>query len=132
MKKITPVTTEKAPKAIGPYSQGILAGDFLFVSGQLPLDPKTMTVVADDIHGQTEQVLENIYHILQESGLNFDHVVKAEIYLKDIQDFSVVNQIYATRFTNLKPARQTMQVGKLPLDALVEISCIAYRVKEPQ
>lgn len=127
-KHIETIASDKAPAAIGPYSQAIAAGDFLFVSGQLPLDPRTGTFSSEDIHGQTEQVLENIYHILQAAGLDFDHVVKTEIYLKDMQDFSVVNQIYAKRFTGShKPARQTMQIGKLPLDARVEISCIAYK-----
>jgi 2-iminobutanoate/2-iminopropanoate deaminase len=121
------INTSKAPAAIGPYSQAVRAGDFLFVSGQLPLNPQTGTITTDDIHGQTEQVLENIFHILQEAGLTFDHVVKTEIYLKDIQDFAIVNKIYASRFTSTpKPARQTMQIGKLPLDARVEISCIAH------
>ncbi|MEI6532005.1 MAG: RidA family protein [Chlamydiota bacterium] len=125
---ISIINSSHAPAAIGPYSQAIEAGGFLFVSGQLPLDPKTGAFSSDDIHGQTEQVLENIYHILKEAGLTFDHVVKSEIYLKDIQDFAVVNKIYATRFEgNHKPARQTMQIGKLPLDARVEISCIAYK-----
>lgn len=129
--EMTIINSDHAPKAIGPYSQAISAGGFLFISGQLPLDPKTGTFASDDIHGQTEQVLENIYHILKEAGLSFDHVVKSEIYLKDIQDFAVVNQIYATRFPgHHKPARQTMQVGKLPMDARVEISCIAYQGKE--
>lgn len=124
---LSAISTDKAPAAIGPYSQAIKAGGFLFVSGQLPLNPQTGTIVADDIHGQTEQVLENIYHILQEAGLSFDHVVKTEIYLKDMQDFGTVNKIYASRFTGaIKPARQTMQVGKLPLDARIEISCIAH------
>jgi 2-iminobutanoate/2-iminopropanoate deaminase len=121
------IETEKAPKAIGPYSQAILAGDFLFISGQIPINPKTGKVEESTIEGQTAQVLANIKAILETLGLSFEHVVKTEIYLKDMQDFQVVNAIYAEKFSHPnKPARQTMQVGKLPLDVLLEISCIAY------
>lgn len=124
MRKI--INTDKAPAAIGPYSQAILAGDFLFISGQLPLNPQTGTISETTIEGQTEQVLHNLQHILEEADLGFDDVVKSEIYLKDIADFAVVNKLYGTRFAS-KPARQTMQIGKLPLDARIEISCIAYK-----
>lgn len=121
------IETEKAPKAIGPYSQAILAGDFLFLSGQIPINPKTGKVEDSTIEGQTAQVLANLEAVLEAAGLSFEHVVKTEIYLKDMQDFQAVNTIYAEKFTSPnKPARQTMQVGKLPLDVRLEISCIAY------
>jgi len=123
MKKIH---TDRAPKAIGPYSQAVRAGGFLFVSGQIPLDPKTGKLVEGPIATHTAQVLDNIEAILHASGLSFKHVVKTEVYLKDMADFPEVNALYATRFTSEPlPARQTMQVAKLPLDARIEISCIA-------
>ena len=120
------IETEDAPKAIGPYSQAVRAGDLVFVSGQLPINPKTGKVDESSIEGQTRQVLANLKAILYASGLTFDHVVRTEIYLKDLQDFALVNQFYAEAFTSaIKPARQTMQVAKLPLDVKIEISCIA-------
>ncbi len=124
--KMKKVETLLAPKAIGPYSQAVAAGEFLFVSGQIPIDPKEGKIVDYTIQGQTEQVLKNIEAILQEMGLGFVDVVKTEVYLKDMGDFSKMNEVYAQKFSHpIKPARQAMQVGKLPLDALVEISCIA-------
>jgi 2-iminobutanoate/2-iminopropanoate deaminase len=125
--KIKKVETENAPKAIGPYSQAVVAGNFLFISGQIPIDPQTGEVVERTIQVQTKQVLDNIKAILEAQGLSFEHVVRAEIYLKDLNDFKEVNAIYGERFPHpVKPARQTMQVAKLPLDVLIEISCIAY------
>lgn len=122
------IETEEAPKAIGPYSQAVLAGDLLFVSGQLPIDPKTGKVVKDEIEIQTYQVLNNIEAILKSTGLSFEDVVKTEIYMKDLQEFARVNSIYAEFFSSeIKPARQTMQVAKLPLDVRIEISCIAKK-----
>jgi 2-iminobutanoate/2-iminopropanoate deaminase len=122
------VETEEAPKAIGPYSQAVLAGDLLFVSGQLPIDPKTGKVVQDEIEIQTYQVLNNIEAILKCAELGFEDVVKTEIYMKDLQEFTQVNAIYAKFFSSeIKPARQTMQVAKLPLDVRIEISCIAKK-----
>lgn len=126
-KKIKRIETKDAPQAIGPYSQAVLAGPFLFVSGQIPIDPKTGSLVENTIQAQTRQVLANIAAILKAQGLHFEHVVKTEVYLKDMQDFKEMNAIYAEAFTAaIKPARQTMQVAKLPLDVLVEISCVAY------
>lgn len=120
------VETENAPKAIGPYSQAILANGFLFVSGQIPIDPKTGELVAPTIRTQTTQVLNNIEAILKAAGLGFEHVVKTEVFLKDMQDFKEMNALYAERFAHsIKPARQAFQVAKLPMDALIEISCIA-------
>lgn len=124
---IQEITTEAAPRAIGPYSQAVRAGQYLYVSGQLPIDPLTGTFAGDTIEEQTEQVLSNIEAILQAQGLTFEHVAKAEVYMKNLSDFKNMNAIYASRFTApVKPARQTMQVAKLPMDALVEISCIAF------
>lgn len=126
MSKPRPLSTEKAPKAIGPYSQAILSGEYLFVSGQLPIDPETGKFASDEIKGQTEQVLKNLEAILEEAGLNFSAVVRCDIFLIDLGEFSVVNEVYAKAFsTALPPARQTIQVARLPLGARIEISCIA-------
>jgi 2-iminobutanoate/2-iminopropanoate deaminase len=121
------INTDKAPKAIGPYSQAVQAGQFLFVSGQLPINPQTGKVDDGTIEGQTRQVLANIEAILKTAGLSFNDVVKCEVYLKDMQDFQAMNGIYAEKFSGpIKPARQAMQVGKLPMDVRVEISCFAF------
>jgi len=131
-KKIKKIETEYAPKAIGPYSQAVLAGDYLFISGQIPVDPKTRAVVENDITIQTKQVLKNIEAILQECDLTFEHIVKMEVYLKDMADFQAMNAVYAEKFPHpIKPARQAMQVAKLPLDVLIEISCVAYTAAHP-
>jgi 2-iminobutanoate/2-iminopropanoate deaminase len=119
------VHTEKAPKAIGPYSQAIQAGNFLFLSGQIPLDPKTGELVKGDIRQQTQRVLENIKGVLESQGLGMDNVVKATIFLKDIGNFNQVNEIYATYFPSSPPARSTVGVAKLPRDADIEIEVVA-------
>lgn len=127
-KQILQVITDNAPKAIGPYSQAVAAGPFLFVSGQIPIDPKTGKLVENTIQAQTRQVLDNIEAILKSQDLSWEHVVKMEVYLKDLGDFAEMNVIYAERIqTEVKPARQAMQVAKLPLDVRIEISCIAYK-----
>jgi 2-iminobutanoate/2-iminopropanoate deaminase len=120
------IETTDAPKAIGPYSQAIAAHPFLFVSGQLPIDPQSGKLVPNDIQLQIVCVLNNIEVILKAAGTNWNQVVKTEIFLKDLNDFAVVNEEYGKR-VNLAapPARQTIQAGKLPLDSLIEISCIA-------
>jgi len=121
------IETESAPKARGPYSQAIRAGDFLFVSGQIPINPKTDKVDATTIEGQTEQVLANIAAILKAAGLTFQDVVRVEVFLKDIQDWPAMNALYAKTFSGpIQPARHAFQVAKLPLDVLIEISCIAF------
>ncbi len=121
------IETTKAPAAIGPYSQAIKAGDFLYVSGQIPLDPSTATVVKGGINEQATRVFENIKAILNKAGLDFSNVVKAEVYLDDINDFAAVNEIYAKYFTNKpQPARQAVEVANLPKLVKVEISCIAF------
>ena len=119
------IQTEKAPRAIGPYSQAIQAGSFLFLSGQIPLDPKTGELVKGDIRQQTKQVLENLKGVLESEKLEMKDVVKVTIFLKDIGDFNQVNEVYATYFPSSPPARSTIQVAKLPRDAEIEIEAIA-------
>jgi 2-iminobutanoate/2-iminopropanoate deaminase len=119
------IQTEKAPKAIGPYSQAIQAGNFLFLSGQIPIDPKTGESVKGDIRQQTRQVLENIKGVLESQKLGMEDVVKATIFLKDIGNFNQVNEVYATYFPSSPPARSTVEVAKLPRDAGIEIEAIA-------
>jgi 2-iminobutanoate/2-iminopropanoate deaminase len=121
------IDTSEAPAAIGPYSQAIRAGDVLYVSGQIPLDPASGQIVEGGIEEQTVRVFENIKAILNEAKLDFSDVVKAEVFLDDINDFAVVNGIYAEYFTtDPKPARQAVEVAKLPKLVKIEISCIAY------
>jgi 2-iminobutanoate/2-iminopropanoate deaminase len=119
------IQTEKAPKAIGPYSQAIQAGNFLFLSGQIPLDPKTGELVKGDIRKQTQQVLENIKGVMESQKLGMENVVKVTIFLKDIGNFNQVNEVYATYFPSSPPARSTVEVAKLPRDADIEIEAIA-------
>ena len=119
------IHTEKAPKAIGPYSQAIKAGDFLFVSGQVPFDPETMEIVEGGVVEQTTRVLENLKAILNEAGATFDNVVKTTVFIKDMNDFATINEIYAKYFDNNKPARACVEVARLPRDVKVEIEVIA-------
>jgi 2-iminobutanoate/2-iminopropanoate deaminase len=119
------IQTEKAPKAIGPYSQAIQVGNFLFLSGQIPLDPKTGELVKGDIRQQTQQVLENIKGVLESQKLGMEDMVKVTIFLKDIGNFNQVNEVYATYFPSSPPARSTVEVAKLPRDADIEIEAIA-------
>jgi 2-iminobutanoate/2-iminopropanoate deaminase len=119
------VSTESAPKAIGPYSQGIRAGSLLFVSGQVPIDPATGHIIEGDIAAQTHRVLQNIGEILKAGGVSFDHVVRTTVFLADMDDFAAMNAVYATYFTAPAPARATVQVSRLPKDARVEIDVIA-------
>jgi len=119
------IQTEKAPKAIGPYSQAIRAGNFLFLSGQIPLDPKTGELMKGDIREQTQQVLENIKGILESQKLGMENVVKSTIFLKDIGNFNQVNEVYATYFPSSPPARSTVEVSELPRNAEIEIEAIA-------
>ena len=124
-----PVQTAKAPAAIGPYSQAIMAGGFLYTSGQLGIDPET-GALPPDITGQTKQSLKNIQAILEEAGLETNDVVKTVIYLKDLSDFSIVNEIYAAFFGSHKPARSCVEVSRLPKDGLVEIEVVAHQAKD--
>jgi len=118
------IQTDKAPQAIGPYSQAIQAGNFLFLSGQIPLDPKTGELVKGDIRQQTQRVLENIKGVLESQKLGMENVVKVTIFLKDIGNFNQVNEIYATYFPSSPPARSTVEVSKLPRNADIEIEVI--------
>lgn len=121
------IQTALAPKAIGPYSQAIDLGDLVFVSGQIPLDPKTMEVVGDSIEDQTTQVMKNLEAILAEANLTFTNVVKFTIYLTDLTDFDRLNKTYAQFLTEPYPARATIEVSKLPKNVKVEIDLIAKR-----
>jgi 2-iminobutanoate/2-iminopropanoate deaminase len=119
------VHTDRGPKPIGPYSQGVKAAGFLFLSGQVALDPKTNEMLAGDIQQQTARVLENIKGIVEAAGSDLRHVVKTTVFLKDMNDFPAMNEIYARYFTIAPPARSTVQVARLPKDALVEIEVTA-------
>jgi 2-iminobutanoate/2-iminopropanoate deaminase len=123
MKEI--VATELGPKAIGPYSQAIKANGFVFLSGQIPLDPRTQQVVQGDIGRQTERVLENLQAIVQAAGSSLDRVVKTTVFLADLSDFAAMNEVYARYFGGAAPARSTVQVARLPRDVRVEIDLIA-------
>lgn len=121
------IQTAAAPKAIGPYSQAIKAGNFIFVSGQLPLDANTGAMAGSDIATQTEKALENLRAILEAEGYGLADVVKTTVYLKNIQGFAAMNEVYARFFTDDCPARAAFEVARLPKDALVEIEAVAYR-----
>ncbi len=122
------IETDEAPAAIGPYSQAVIFDRFVFVSGQIPIEPKSGKIIEQTIEGQTRQVLENIEAILKAGGLSLENVVKTEIYLKDMSHFQTVNSIYAEKFSHsIKPARVLIEVARLPLDSLIEISCIAVK-----
>jgi 2-iminobutanoate/2-iminopropanoate deaminase len=121
-----PLSTPNAPAAIGPYSQAIRAGDYLFVSGQIPLDPVTGTLVEGDVAAQTHRVLRNLGAILEAAGASFQHVVKTTVYLADMAEFAAMNEVYGTYFPAPSPARATIQAARLPRDVRVEIDLIAY------
>jgi 2-iminobutanoate/2-iminopropanoate deaminase len=119
------VLSDKGPKPIGPYSQAIKAGGFLFASGQVALDPHSNEFLPGDVRQQTERVLENIKGILEAGGVNLHHVVKTTVFLKDMNDFAAMNEVYGKYFSVAPPARSTVQVARLPKDALVEIEVVA-------
>jgi 2-iminobutanoate/2-iminopropanoate deaminase len=119
------VSSEAAPKAIGPYSQAVRAGSLLFVSGQIPLDPISGVMVDGDVAAQTHRVFANLEAILEAAGASLDHVVRATVYLADMNDFTVVNEVYGSYFSSPAPARATVQAARLPKDARVEIDVIA-------
>jgi len=121
------INIKKAPKPIGPYSQAILANGTLYVSGQIPVNPYTGQIVQGPIKDQTNQVLLNLQEILAQAQMDLSHVVKVSIFLKDMQDFSDVNEVYGTFFNDSPPARETVEVSKLPKDAGIEISLIAIK-----
>ena len=119
------ISTSAAPAAIGPYSQAIRAGSLLFVSGQIPLDPETSTLVEGDVRVQTHRVFRSLAGILEAAGTSLERVVRATVYLADMNDFAAMNEVYATYFTSPAPARSTIQAARLPRDARVEIDVIA-------
>lgn len=122
MKKIN---SNKAPQPIGPYSQAIISNNFLFISGQIPINPETNKIESESIEQQTQQVFNNVKEILKEAKLTTDNLVRVEIYLKNIEDFKKVNEIYEKQFTKNYPARHVVEVSNLPLNSKIEITCIA-------
>ena len=123
MKEI--ISTDQAPAAIGPYSQGVKAGGFLFLSGQIALDPKTMTVVEGDAAAQTDQAMKNMKGALESQGLDYSDVVKTTVFIKDMNEFGRINEVYGKYFAKDAPARSCVEVARLPKDVLVEIEAIA-------
>ena len=123
MKKI--IMTENAPKALGPYSQAIMVGNTLYVSGQIPFVPETMTLVSEDIQAQTRQSIENIKAIVNEAGGELSDIVKVNVFVKNIEDFDKINEVYAEYFSEAKPARALVEVARLPRDVKIEIEAIA-------
>jgi len=122
------ITTDKAPPAMGPYSQAIVAGDLVFCAGQLGLDPVTRQIISGDIKEQTHRVLDNLAAVLEAAGSGLDRVTKTTVFLEDIAEFAAMNEVYAERFGSHRPARSTVQVAKLPgTGGRVEIECIALR-----
>lgn len=124
IKSIVPVSSNDVPKAIGPYSPAVSYGNLVYTSGQIGLSPVTNTLVGDDIASQTHQALKNLRVILEAAGSDMNHVIKVTVFMKDLNDFSKMNDIYKDYFPEIKPARSTVQVARLPKDALVEIECV--------
>jgi 2-iminobutanoate/2-iminopropanoate deaminase len=122
---IESIRTDRAPEAIGPYSQAVKVNGMVFASGQIPLDPKTMQIVDGDIRAQTERVLANLKAVLEAAGTSPDRIVKTTVYLADMNDFAAMNEVYAAFFASSRPARSTVQAARLPRDARVEIDVIA-------
>lgn len=121
----TVIHTEHAPAAIGPYSQAIRLGDIVYTSGQIPLDPATMTLVEGDVAVQTDRVLKNLSAVLEAAGASLASVVKTTVFLKDMNEFQAMNEVYGTFFKENPPARSTVEVARLPKDVRVEIECVA-------
>ena len=121
------IHTEKAPKAVGPYSQGVLVKDTLYVSGQIPYIPETMTPAGDNIKSQTLQSLSNILAIVEEAGFSKENIVKCGVFMKDLSMFKDMNEVYTAFFSDHKPARFAVEVSRLPLDVLIEIDAIAIK-----
>src|SRR5271156_1459703 len=121
------VSTKDAPQAIGPYSQAVKANGFVFVSGQIAIDPATQQVVAGDVAAQTDRVLRNLSEILEAAGSGLGKVVRSTVFLKDMNDFAAMNQVYAKYFASAPPARSTVEVARLPRDVMVEIDVIALQ-----
>ncbi|MBE3560019.1 MAG: RidA family protein [Ktedonobacteraceae bacterium] len=125
MEKRTQISTTNAPAAIGPYSQAIRCGQFLFTSGQIALDPANGEIVGDDVQTQTHRVLQNLKAVLETAGSSLEQVVKTTVFLTDMRHFQAMNSVYATYFSGITPARSTIAVAELPRKALVEIECVA-------
>ena len=123
------IATNDGPRAIGPYSQAIRANGFVFVSGQVAIDPSTQQVISGDVASQTDRVIKNLSAILQAAGSSLEKVVRSTVFLKNMGDFAVMNGIYAEFFSDKPPARSTIEVARLPKDALVEVEAIALRTK---
>lgn len=121
------VSSDKAPRAIGPYSQGIVAGELVFTAGQIALDPGTMELVGGDVAAQTDRVLKNLAAVLEAAGSSLGHVIKTTVYLLEMADFAKMNEVYARHFGDHRPARSTVAVAALPKQARVEIDSIAVR-----
>ncbi len=119
------IFTEKAPKPVGPYSQAIRSGSFVFTAGQIALDPETNQIIEGDVRAQTRQVLENLRQVLLAAGSDLDRVVKTTVFLKNMDDFAAMNEVYARYFSGHAPARSAVEVARLPKDVLVEIECVA-------
>jgi len=126
MSKLKNISTDKAPSAIGAYSQAIKAGDFIFMSGQIPLDPSTMEIVSDDFSEQVVQVLKNLNAVANEVSCSLDDIIKITVYLKNLEDFQSVNTAMSKMFTEPYPARAAVEVSRLPKDVLVEMDAIIY------
>ena len=121
------VNSKRAPAPVGPYNQAVLSGDTLYVSGQIALDPETGNMVQGGTAAETRQVMKNLAAVLQEAGMSFKNVVKCSIFIRDMNEFTLVNEIYREYFDDQAPARETVEVSRLPKDASVEISCIAVK-----
>lgn len=121
------VSTDKAPSAIGPYSQAVWAGDFLFASGQVPVDPATGNLISQDVQEQAHQALKNVRSILETAGLTMDNVVKATVFIKNMDDFGKINEVYAQYFSTPYPARSCVEVARLPRDVQVEVEVVAKK-----
>ena len=123
----TAISIPNAPAPVGPYSQALDTGNMLFVSGQIPLNPEDGKLIVSSIVESTQQVMQNIQSLLHAAGFEWTHVVKCSIFLKDLNDFNEVNKVYSSYFENVPPARETVEVSRLPLDVSIEISCIAVK-----
>ena len=119
------VSTPDAPAAIGPYSQAVVAGDLVFCSGQIAIDPATNQFAGGSIEAQTTRVLDNLTHVLEAAGSGLDQALRLTVFVKDLNDFAAFNEVYATYFAAEPPARSTVQVAKLPMDVMIEVDCIA-------
>ncbi len=123
----TVVKTPLAPAAIGPYNQAILVGDTLYCSGQIPIDPKTGSLVSGSIEKETEQVLDNLGAVLRDAGMDYANVVRCTVYMTDMDDYGQINEVYGRYFSEMPPAREAVQVSGLPRNVRIEVSCVAVR-----